>query len=603
MNFANRQLGYTLLLLVFFSMSYAGWEKLNTAAYGTLNCITVHHSSALGKVWACGDDGVILYSSNGGNSWIHQVSEATEDLYSITFKEISGGPVFAAGAGGIILRTTDDGATWSQVPSGTAATLRDHSDFGWIIVGDSGVVLRSTDNGLSWSRKESGTTSRLHSVAGAFSMYAVGDNGTVIKGFNGGERWEVAATNMRENLLGVPMFGSANFIVGAGGLILQSTNFGTTWQTLPSKTNSTLRSIEFSTNNTSRMYSVGNNGVILKTTDGGISWGRQTSPTKANLRSVFFYLSDNAGFVCGDSGVILRTTDGGGSFVSVADSLEDMFPLRVGNHWMYNYNWFENILLEIDRYTSLVGIATLTVVGATHEADSTRWILTEDVEGRYCIRDWMTRETCYTVTGSTTYELIEQHKWRHRLYRNNGHFSSWRSIVPFGRDLIEPAFLYRYWYPDSAATVRARRQDRPSYPPILYSFLFKTDSGLVGIQSRTGYLTGSFFGSDHRLITGTITDVADQHSDVDPTEFRLYQNYPNPFNPSTEIRYQIPSAGHVSLKVFDLLGREVATLVNEIKQPGTYRVTWNALGYASGVYFYQLMAETFRQTKRLLLLK
>ena len=86
-------------------------------------------------------------------------------------------------------------------------------------------------------------------------------------------------------------------------------------------------------------------------------------------------------------------------------------------------------------------------------------------------------------------------------------------------------------------------------------------------------------------------------------QFHLEQNYPNPFNPSTKIKFQIPSSNDVSLKVYDVLGREVRTLVNENLQAGSYETTFDASGLASGVYFYQLHAGEFTQTKRLLLLR
>jgi hypothetical protein len=88
-----------------------------------------------------------------------------------------------------------------------------------------------------------------------------------------------------------------------------------------------------------------------------------------------------------------------------------------------------------------------------------------------------------------------------------------------------------------------------------------------------------------------------------PFTFGLEQNHPNPFNPSTSIKYQIPSTSHVMLRVFDLLGREVATLVNELKQPGTYQVQWDANGVASGVYFYRLQATDASITKNMHLIR
>jgi hypothetical protein len=109
-----------------------------------------------------------------------------------------------------------------------------------------------------------------------------------------------------------------------------------------------------------------------------------------------------------------------------------------------------------------------------------------------------------------------------------------------------------------------------------------------------------------------ITGIEDEESDL-PTVFALEQNYPNPFNPSTTIKYAIPpspSKGEglregfaVSLKVFNLLGQEITTLVNETQRPGYYEVIWDAIGQPSGVYFYKLTAGHFSETKKMILLR
>ncbi len=93
--------------------------------------------------------------------------------------------------------------------------------------------------------------------------------------------------------------------------------------------------------------------------------------------------------------------------------------------------------------------------------------------------------------------------------------------------------------------------------------------------------------------------------------FTLRQNYPNPFNPSTTISYQLPMQSYVTLKVFDTQGKEVATLVNSVEQPGDKSVNFNASNLASGVYYYRLQAgdpstgsgQSFIETKKLVLLK
>jgi len=88
-----------------------------------------------------------------------------------------------------------------------------------------------------------------------------------------------------------------------------------------------------------------------------------------------------------------------------------------------------------------------------------------------------------------------------------------------------------------------------------------------------------------------------------PSEYGLTQNYPNPFNPVTTIRYQIPAAGRVTLVVYDLLGREVDTLVNEDHAAGRYQVTWNAANRSSGVYFLRMTAGSYVAVKRMMFIK
>ncbi len=88
-----------------------------------------------------------------------------------------------------------------------------------------------------------------------------------------------------------------------------------------------------------------------------------------------------------------------------------------------------------------------------------------------------------------------------------------------------------------------------------------------------------------------------------PNFYALQQNYPNPFNPATKISYALPKTGNVTLKVYDILGREVATLVNEVKQAGIYTVDFNASNLASGVYFYRILSGDFTAVKKMVLVK
>jgi photosystem II stability/assembly factor-like uncharacterized protein len=312
-----RQLCPVLLLtLAAWSDAFAGWQLQASGTDKHLYDVNAHHGD-INVAWACGEDGTILFTSDGGATWTAQVSGTTATLHSVAFMEIGTGPVFVVGEGGTILRTTDQGQSWNPISSGTSSTLRDISDFGFLIVGDDGVVLGSTNQGLTWTVRTSGTTARLNAASASFSRYAVGEAGTMIVSNAAAQDWTPRDLGTELALFGTPMFGATNCIVGETGLILFSTNAGQNWSALPSGTTRDLHAVEFSVNNTSRMYVVGDGGLILKTTNTGQSWGAQSTGTTANLRSVFFYLNDNSGYAVGENGTILKTTDGGGPIVPV----------------------------------------------------------------------------------------------------------------------------------------------------------------------------------------------------------------------------------------------------------------------------------------------
>ena len=125
-------------------------------------------------------------------------------------------------------------------------------------------------------------------------------------------------------------------------------------------------------------------------------------------------------------------------------------------------------------------------------------------------------------------------------------------------------------------------------------------------NSQVGWTVG-YYGSILSTINGGSVFISKISSEI-PKQFRLHQNYPNPFNPETKIRFEIPSdvkrkTSNVKLIIYDILGKEIVTLVNEQLQPGLYEVTFNGQNLSSGIYFYQLRLENFTDTKKLVLIK
>lgn len=137
------------------------------------------------------------------------------------------------------------------------------------------------------------------------------------------------------------------------------------------------------------------------------------------------------------------------------------------------------------------------------------------------------------------------------------------------------------------------------------SYLFLTGNGTqisVDAADTTSGNTGVIPVSGISFINAGVTDVKQTNNNI-PDNFNLEQNYPNPFNPTTNINYSIPSSQKVILKIYDELGREVATLVNSDQPAGNYSVDFNASGLASGIYFYRLQSGSFIQMKKMILLK
>ena len=123
--------------------------------------------------------------------------------------------------------------------------------------------------------------------------------------------------------------------------------------------------------------------------------------------------------------------------------------------------------------------------------------------------------------------------------------------------------------------------------------------GVIGRSTGTSFAASAGFWGDG----GIILDVEGLAGAEEPGEFDLRQNYPNPFNPLTRIELRIRNSDFLVLKIYDLLGREVAVLINEMKDAGTYTVDFDGSALASGVYIYRMTSGSFIQTRRMILLR
>ena len=340
---------------------------------------------------------------------------------------------------------------------------------------------------------------------------------------------------------------NTGWAVGEEGTILHTTDGGTSWNSQTSGTTYFLHSVHFTDNNTG--WTVGGlygDGIILHTSNGGETWSNQVSGIEFNLLSAHF-VDNNTGWVVGtrpnipggSDGIILKTTNGG----------ED---------WLTK-------LVELER-------AYLSVYFINHNIGwvAAGFLVKKTTDGG---DNWINYLNVSTYGGLESIFFINN---------NIGWAAGGIGNGAFG-EIIKSTDGGENW--DTQYTTEYQ----------MISIFFVSDT--------TGWAVGKR-GTILKTTNGGVTFIEDDNTiPSQPTEFLLSQNYPNPFNPSTSIQYAVSSRQFVSLKVYDLLGREVATLVDEEKPAGNYEVEFNGADLTSGIYFYQLHAGSFVETRKMVLLR
>ena len=290
-------------------------------------------------------------------------------------------------------------------------------------------------------------------------------------------------------------------------------------------------------------------------------------------------------------------------FPPVLDKRSDMFPLSVGREWIFDLDWRLVDPEKIGSSTQFVlGRAILDVTRKTVFTDSTEWLIREIDSTRICrFHSFPSSDTtCEIHLDSTSLVLIERHEGNHRLYRTDrtDDLSFLSSVLPFGNNL-SPQAVFRYQQPFMLDTLRFSSNAGQF---TRFDFAFVRGVGEIAVACGALYMP-SYFSSSNRLESSTVLAVDDRKTVVLPSRYALSQNYPNPFNPSTTFTYTLPHLEHVRLAIFNIIGQEIAVLIDGEKPPGTYTAVWNAASLASGVYFFRLRAGGYEETKKLILAK
>jgi photosystem II stability/assembly factor-like uncharacterized protein len=268
--------------------------------------------------WAVGDNGTILHTADGGQTWQPQTNETPNDFNSI-YGIRGGRTLWAVGDNGAILHTTNGGQIWQSQTNADRHSLLSIYGSGdgrtlWA-VGDKGTILHTTDGGQTWQPQTNADKNTLGSIYGSGdgkTLWAVGVNGTILHTDDAGQTWQPQTNANKSDLFSIYANGDGRTLwaVGVNGTILHTTDGGQTWQPQTNVDKNALLSI-YESGDGRTLWAVGRNGTILHTADGGQTWQLQTNADKNTLGSIYGIGDGSSLWAVGDNGTILHTPDGG----------------------------------------------------------------------------------------------------------------------------------------------------------------------------------------------------------------------------------------------------------------------------------------------------
>lgn len=273
-----------------------------------------------------------------------------------------------------------------------------------------------------------------------------------------------------------------------------------------------------------------------------------------------------------------------------SDTSHTFYPMGKGNVWVYRD--FSYFVSEVSDTISAATLGDTTILGRSYAV--TRWLSqhyqnsTLNYERTDSISDVYRFDT-YSGAPLLLYRLSDTSRTVWKRGSVNVRFDSSSYRIVFGRR-VHVLFVNLYSTLDSAFAHSTTQEQ------------LAEGLGLIGVSWPEGSSRTLIGAMINGTSSGLLNDIPVPSARV-PVSFELLSNFPNPFNPSTTITYRLPVSGLVDLKIFDLIGREVSTLVNQLRTPGTYTVQWDGSGQPSGVYFCRLQSRGFVETKRMILVR
>jgi hypothetical protein len=585
-------------------------------------------------------------SKNLQAQWTMNADLAGHGIVSIAVHD----SILYVGTADSVYCSSDSGAHWVPLSGSPkqvcAIAFQGSCIFTGSRAGTPAYGMRSSDNGVSWEPMDNGTQTPISCLAMSGSTVlrgcpAMGGGKYLFRSNDSGRTWTPAVVGMGAVLT----FGFRGDNVLAGTQydgVASSQDSGLTWTKyyagLPYTPLACREIHALGTVDTTLFAGVIDAGVF-RSTDGKTWEGVNSGLGHGKVTA--FAVSDSNLFAATAGGGIYLSANKGQSWIAVNEGLEELsvqslavyegylFAGTITGLWMrpvsemvQNQDLFEVFPLYVgmgSRYSFAAhnkwNNSTTHTYGNTNDSGEVQIMVLDSLHSSDSLRVWTIQQKSHLLHWEETYDnsglIDEKSNWSDNTstFLLNENLTGFHEIQGRGKIWDFPLSgrrgthrVYRYDF-DTVSTV--------GMPGIEDQWIFNQQRGLV---SRNYHATGIFNPTGDTTISirmlGTLTGVGDELAPALAGEFKLLGNYPNPFNPFTVIKYTVGGvrgqglgARDISLIVYDILGRKVATLVNEPVALGSYEVRFDGSKLASGVYIYRLTAGSFVQAKTMVLLK
>ncbi len=633
------------------------WEKTNLDK--NVNCFT---TDTTGNIYAGTSNGGVYLSNNDGNNWTERNDSLPEgrviaitacpngDVYAALQKGIfklalqnnnwilidtsmsdsnivslscnSEGYLFAGTQKGNTYLSTNEGTIWTRTDSvkQNSFLLSQFIDKNDIIYkGLSGWgTFRSTDNGFHWTKVNNNVLVSF-SEKSSNNFYAISsfDGSSVFgvyKSTDNGKTWKISPGTPSNQLVALSALNNGVVLVsGLNGEILRSLDYGESFSRKYSRPN-TIEALVIGKDHTifAGSFALG----IYKSTNGGNSWSEvDNGIIKGGLNAMA--ITPNQDIFVAAQGGIFKSTNNGVNWIESDSGLVD--------------KWTQDITVnskgDIFVGTTLDGVLCSMDNGASWQrCDSglTETNISSIAAGKddYLFANCSVGGVFRSTNNGNSWQFIDngplQLSFRKRLTADTiGHVCAISDHLYYSNDQGNNWTMSNFSF-DAMLWEIAFDNNGHLFVSTYFGSVYRSDDYGVtwnefsnGLPSSTN--VSSFAASgDGYIYAGTIDGVyktinpvtsIDEKNFKTELSYQLLQNYPNPFNPSTKIKYSISKQSFVTLKVYDILGKEIVTLIDEIEPAGNYQVEFNASSLPSGVYFYKIMAGTYTAVRKMLLLK